>query len=72
MKKQPITQKNIAPVEYHFMTVKQQFVQQFLTKCENDFDQVKRWLSPIFFQEMEKKLDEHTARRLAEDSYFFL
>lgn len=72
LKKQPITQKNIAPVEYHFMTIKQKFVQQFLTKYENDFDQVKRWLSPMFFQEMEKKLDEHTARRLAEDSYFFL
>ena len=52
LKKQPITQKNIAPVEYHFMTIKQKFVQQFLTKYENDFDQVKRWLSPMFFQEM--------------------
>lgn len=72
MKKQPITQKNIAPVEYHFMTVKQQFVQQFLSKYEHDFEPVKRWLTPLFFQEMEKKLDEHTAKRLAEDSYFFL
>lgn len=74
LKKQPAIQKNIAPVEYHFMTVKQQFVQQFLAQYEHEaaFEQVKKWLSPTLFREMEQKLDEQTARRLIEDSYFFL
>ncbi|WP_010288072.1 hypothetical protein [Kurthia massiliensis] len=74
MKKQPATQKNIAPVEYHFMTVKQQFVQQFLALHQTDISlkRMEHWLTPSLKQDMTEKLDAQTAQRLAEDSFFFI
>lgn len=74
MKKQPATQKHIAPVEYHFMTVKQQFVQQFLAMQQHEVSthRIEHWLTKTLKDDMEQKLDAQTAQRLAEDSFFFL
>lgn len=74
MRKEPVTQKNIAPVEYHFMTVKQQFVQKFMAMQQNDPSEqrIEHWLTKTLKDNMEQKLDVQTAKRLAEDSFFFL